>query len=66
MLEDLSIGKILLILLVVIVLFGPKKIPELAKGLGTGIKEFKRAMRGEIDDEKKPEEHKSIEDKKLD
>jgi sec-independent protein translocase protein TatA len=64
MLEDLSIGKILLILLVVIVLFGPKKIPELAKGLGNGIKEFKRAMKGEEEEEKKPEEQKSIEEKK--
>ena len=64
MLEDLSIGKILLVLLVVIVLFGPKKIPELAKGLGNGIKEFKRAMKGEEEEEKKPEEQKSIEEKK--
>jgi len=64
MLEDLSIGKILLILLVVIVLFGPKKIPELAKGLGNGIKEFKRAMRGEDEEEKKHEDQKSIDEKK--
>jgi sec-independent protein translocase protein TatA len=64
MLEDLSIGKILLILLVVIVLFGPKKIPELAKGLGNGIKEFKRAMKGEEEEDKKPDEQKSIEEKK--
>ena len=64
MLEDLSIGKILLILLVVIVLFGPKKIPELAKGLGNGIKEFKRAMKGEEEEDKKTDEQKSIEEKK--
>lgn len=35
--------EMLLILLVVILLFGAKKIPELAKGLGKGIKEFKDA-----------------------
>jgi sec-independent protein translocase protein TatA len=35
--------EILIILLIVILLFGAKKIPELAKGLGTGIKEFKKA-----------------------
>jgi len=35
--------EILLILLVVLLLFGGKKIPELMKGLGSGIKEFKKA-----------------------
>ena len=43
-------GEIILILAVVLVLFGAKKIPELAKGLGTGIKEFKKATR-EVTDE---------------
>ena len=33
------------ILAVILVLFGAKKLPELAKGLGTGIKEFKKATR---------------------
>lgn len=42
--------EILLILLLVIVLFGAKKIPELAKGLGKGIREFKDASK-EITDE---------------
>ena len=36
-------GQIVLILLVVVLLFGGRKIPELMKGLGTGIKEFKNA-----------------------
>src|SRR5882757_1650541 len=35
--------EIVLILAVVLLLFGAKKLPELAKGLGTGIKEFKKA-----------------------
>jgi len=38
------------VLLAVLLLFGAKKIPELAKGLGTGIKEFKKATR-EVTDE---------------
>jgi sec-independent protein translocase protein TatA len=37
--------EIILILAVVLILFGAKKLPELAKGLGTGIKEFKKASR---------------------
>jgi sec-independent protein translocase protein TatA len=42
--------EVLLIFAVVLVLFGAKKLPELAKGLGTGIKEFKKATR-EVTDE---------------
>lgn len=35
--------ELLLILLIVVLLFGAKKIPELAKGLGNGIREFRKA-----------------------
>jgi sec-independent protein translocase protein TatA len=47
---NLGGGEIILILAVVLILFGAKKIPELAKGLGQGIKEFKKATR-EVTDE---------------
>ncbi|MFZ0829268.1 MAG: twin-arginine translocase TatA/TatE family subunit [Verrucomicrobiia bacterium] len=40
----------IIVILAVLLLFGAKKIPELAKGLGTGIKEFKKATR-EVTDE---------------
>ena len=43
-------GEILLIILVVIILFGGKKLPELARGLGLGLKEFRKATQ-EIKDE---------------
>jgi len=39
----LSIQQILLIVLVLVLLFGARKIPELMKGVGKGIKEFKNA-----------------------
>ena len=45
MFENLGFGELLIILLVVLVLFGSKKIPELAKGLGKGISEFKKGLR---------------------
>ena len=38
--------EIIVILLLVLVLFGGKKIPELMKGLGKGVKEYKKAMNG--------------------
>jgi sec-independent protein translocase protein TatA len=43
----LSPGHIILILAIVLLLFGGKKIPELMKGLGQGMKEFKDASKGE-------------------
>ena len=39
----LGMGEVILILAIVLIMFGAKKLPELAKGLGKGIKEFKRA-----------------------
>ena len=54
----LGITEILIILLVVLLLFGGKKIPELMKGLGSGIKEFKNAAKDEQPAEKKSEETK--------
>ena len=45
-LEAIKPGEIILILAVVLLLFGGKKIPELMKGLGQGIKEFKDAKDG--------------------
>ena len=42
--------EIILILALVLILFGARKLPELAKGLGQGIKEFKKATR-EVTDE---------------
>jgi sec-independent protein translocase protein TatA len=39
---------LLLILLIVLILFGPGKLPDLGRGLGKGIREFKDAMKGGI------------------
>ena len=56
----LGATEIIVILVIVLLLFGGKKIPELMKGLGTGIKEFKDAAKGEDKpaDSKKEEENK--------
>ena len=43
----------LIVLIIVLILFGGKKIPEFAKGLGKGIREFKGAMNGEGEDDNK-------------
>ena len=44
--------------LAILLLFGGKKLPELMKGLGTGIKEFKNATSTEDEDTKKEESKK--------
>ena len=44
-LGNLGAGEILIIALVVLLLFGGKKIPELMKGLGKGVKSFKDGMK---------------------
>jgi sec-independent protein translocase protein TatA len=55
-------GHLLLIALIVIVLFGAKKLPELGKGLGEGLRGFKSGLKGigedeaDADDEKKKRE----------
>lgn len=49
---------ILILLVVLLVMFGGKKIPELAKGLGQGMKEFKTAMHEDKDETSKDETSK--------
>jgi sec-independent protein translocase protein TatA len=45
----IGLTEIILILLVVVLLFGGRKIPELMKGIGQGMKEFKKASKVESD-----------------
>jgi sec-independent protein translocase protein TatA len=55
----------LIVLIVIILLFGAKKIPELAKGLGQGIKEFKKASSEATEDANKElNKAEKIDDKK--
>ena len=53
----------LLIALVVLLLFGGKKIPELAKGLGSGIKNFKKAVKDDEDEVAEVKKSDEIEEK---
>jgi sec-independent protein translocase protein TatA len=54
--------EILLILLIALLLFGAKKIPELARGLGKGIREFKKGL-SEIDKPLEPDKNERKEEK---
>ncbi len=48
----LGMGELVVILLIVVILFGANKLPQLGKGLGEGIRSFKKSFGGE--DEEKP------------
>ena len=60
---NLGAPELILILLVIFVFFGAKKIPEIAKGLGEGIREFRKAARDVQSEVEK--ETKKIDDTKL-
>ncbi len=55
--------ELLLVVGVIVLLFGGKKIPELAKGLGKGIKDFKKAVNEDDEPQPAAPANKEIEDK---
>jgi len=52
--------EIILIVIVVVILFGGRKIPELMRGLGQGMKEFKKATKDNSADEKEDKEKETV------
>jgi sec-independent protein translocase protein TatA len=63
MFGNLGAGEIILIVLVILLLFGAKKIPELAQGLGKGMKEFKKSLKDVEEEIKKTDEEVKKTDK---
>ena len=56
MFRNIGTTEIVIVLVVLLVIFGPKKIPEFAKGIAEALKEFQKAFKGE---EKSNEEKKN-------
>ncbi|WP_449540295.1 twin-arginine translocase TatA/TatE family subunit [Ferdinandcohnia sp. Marseille-Q9671] len=48
---NLGIGELLLIVFFALLIFGPKKLPELGKAAGTTLREFKKATKGILEDD---------------
>jgi sec-independent protein translocase protein TatA len=48
---DFSLWQIAIVLVIALIVFGPKRLPELGKSLGTGMREFKDSITGKSDDE---------------
>ena len=60
MFGNLGTPEILIIGLIILILFGAKRIPEFMQGLGKGVREFKKAAREVQDEIEKPEDSKRI------
>jgi sec-independent protein translocase protein TatA len=54
--------ELIIALVIILLLFGAKRIPELAKGLGSGVREFRKGSRGdyEVEEEKKEEKNEEL------
>jgi TatA/E family protein of Tat protein translocase len=61
----LGVQELLIIFVIIMVLFGAKKLPEMGKGLGRGIREFKNAT-NRLDDDDDDESEKEVEPKVVD
>jgi sec-independent protein translocase protein TatA len=64
MLGGIGAQELILIFLVILLLFGARRIPEIASGLGKGLKEFKKAMKETQDEIEKAGEEKKSDEKK--
>ncbi len=54
--------ELIIALVIILLLFGAKRIPELARGLGSGVREFRKGSRGdyEVEEEKKDEKNEEL------
>jgi len=50
MFGSLGVPEILLLVLIIILIFGAKRLPEIGRGLGRGIQNFKKALKGKPDE----------------
>jgi sec-independent protein translocase protein TatA len=64
MLGSIGIPELLIILLIVIIIFGARRLPELGKSLGEGIRNFRKSMSGKEKNEENPPQNPPSSDKK--
>lgn len=51
MLGNIGLPEIMIVLIIALIVFGPKRLPELGRSLGKGVREFRASINGEHDDE---------------
>jgi sec-independent protein translocase protein TatA len=62
MIPNIGGPELVIALVIILLLFGAKRIPEVAKGLGSGVREFRKGTRGDYDEVDKEEEKKKEEE----
>lgn len=60
-----SVSELMIILVIILVLFGAKKIPDLASGIGKGIKNFKNAMKDDEEQKQATNESQKIDNQPI-
>ena len=55
----IGIPELILILVIVLIIFGAGRLPQIGGALGKGIREFRKSSRGDLDEEDKPEAKKA-------
>jgi sec-independent protein translocase protein TatA len=61
-LGSIGMPELLIGLVIILLLFGAKRVPELARGLGSGVREFRKGTQeGEVEDKKKEKEEEQLE-----
>jgi sec-independent protein translocase protein TatA len=53
---NIGLPEILIVLAIALIVFGPKRLPEMGRSLGRGIREFKDSVTGKDDEEEEPRE----------
>ncbi len=56
--QNFGVWEILLLLLVLLLVFGPKRLPEMGRSMGRGMREFKDSLTGKLGDEEEDEDEK--------
>ena len=51
---DFGIGEIAIVLVIGLLVFGPKRLPEISKSIGSGMRDLQRGMRGDLDETPAP------------
>lgn len=67
MLSNIGVPGLIIVLVLALIIFGPKKLPELGRAVGQSLREFKQSTKGLISDEEEPEKdiNRSTDDKGL-
>jgi len=62
----IGMPELIIILVIILIIFGAGKLPEIGSGIGKGIKNFKKATSGEIEEESEPKEQAKLQEKSKD